>query len=117
MGAALDVFGSVTAPGRKVLVLGDMLELGEQSAILHAGLASVVRASGADRVHLVGAGMAALATALPDALVASHSHTAAEAEDVIVSDLAYGDALMIKGSNGVGLARIVNAVIARFGQS
>ncbi len=117
MSAALEVFGSVTAPGRKVLVLGDMLELGEQSAILHAGLASVVRASGADRVHLVGAGMAALAAALPDTLVASHSQTATEAEDVIVSDLAYGDALMIKGSNGVGLARIVNAVIARFGQS
>ena len=114
MGAALDVFTAVSVPGRKVLVLGDMLELGAQSDAHHAGLAGAVKASGAERVHLVGSGMAALAAALPGDLVASHSQTAGEAEDVIVADLAYGDALMIKGSNGVGLARIVNAIVARF---
>jgi UDP-N-acetylmuramoyl-tripeptide--D-alanyl-D-alanine ligase len=116
--AALSVFGDIAPPdGRKVLVLGDMLELGPQADMLHAGLADAVRASGAQRVHLVGPHMAALAAALPGELVASQSQTAAEAEDIIIADLAYGDALMIKGSNGVGLARIVNAITARFEQS
>ncbi|ODT79291.1 MAG: hypothetical protein ABS76_20770 [Pelagibacterium sp. SCN 64-44] len=115
--AALDVFSAVEAPGgRKVVVLGDMLELGEEAAALHAGLAEAVRASGAGRVHLVGRHVGALAAALPPGLVASHSPTAEQAEDVIVGDLAYGDAVMIKGSNGVGLARIVNAIAARFEQ-
>src|SRR5690606_13308761 len=45
--AALDVFAQQTAAGRKVLVLGDMLELGERSAELHAGLKDAVIASGA----------------------------------------------------------------------
>ncbi len=117
MAAALDVFAAVSAPGRKVLVLGDMLELGAEADALHASLANAVRASGADRVHLVGASMASLASALPGELVASHSKTAEQAQDVIVADLAYGDALMIKGSNGVGLARIVNAIVARFEMS
>ncbi|KKB10000.1 UDP-N-acetylmuramoyl-tripeptide--D-alanyl-D-alanine ligase [Devosia chinhatensis] len=116
--AALSVFADVDAPGgRKVLVLGDMLELGDQAEALHAGLNEAVRASGATRVHLVGPHMAALAAALPAALVASHFRTAEEAEDVIIADLAYGDAVMIKGSNGVGLSRIVNALVARFEHS
>ncbi len=118
MTAALSVFGDIAAPdGRKVLVLGDMLELGVDADALHAGLADAVRTSGAERVHLVGRHMAALAAALPVELVASQSQSAAEAEEVIIADLAYGDALMIKGSNGVGLARIVNAITTRFEMS
>lgn len=118
MVAALDVFASIDAPGgRKILVLGDMLELGNQAETLHAGLADAVRMSGADRVHLVGKHMAALAAALPEGLVSSHSETATNAQDVIVADLAYGDAIMVKGSNGVGLARIIDAITARFEQS
>lgn len=116
--AALDVFGAIAAPGgRKVLVLGDMLELGQDADALHAGLADAVRASGATRVHLVGRHMAALAAALPAGLVASQARNAEQAKDVIMDDLAYGDALMIKGSNGVGLGNIVGAVAERFGQS
>ncbi|UYO00775.1 MAG: UDP-N-acetylmuramoyl-tripeptide--D-alanyl-D-alanine ligase [Devosia sp.] len=116
MTAALDVVQALRPEGRKVVVLGDMLELGEASAAMHAGLAGAVGASGAERVHLVGRHMAALAAALPPDIVASHSQTAAEAENLIVDDLAYGDAVMVKGSNGVGLARIVTAIAARFGQ-
>ena len=118
MGAALEVFSSIEAPGgRKLVVLGDMLELGADADALHAGLVDAVRASGAERVHLVGPHMAALAAALPEALVASHSPTIAEAVDVIMGELAYGDALMVKGSNGVGLSRIVTEVKAKFAQS
>jgi len=116
--AALSVFGQIEpAGGRKVLVLGDMLELGPQADQLHAGLADAVRDSGAERIYLVGPHMAALAAALPDAVMAGHFPSAAEAVNVIVDDLAYGDALMVKGSNGVGLSRLVSAITTRFGQS
>lgn len=117
MTAALDVFAAIEPPdGKKVVVLGDMLELGDQAEALHASLAEAVAGSGATRVHLVGRHVAALAAALPAGLVASHSQTAEEAGDVIVGDLAYGDAVMIKGSNGVGLSRVVSAIAARFEQ-
>ncbi|WP_338719992.1 UDP-N-acetylmuramoyl-tripeptide--D-alanyl-D-alanine ligase [Devosia sp. XK-2] len=118
MGAALDVLASIVAPGgRKVIVLGDMLELGEAAQTMHAGLADAVRNSGAERVHLVGRAMAALAATLPPDLLTSHHNAIGEALEVIVGDLAYGDAVMIKGSNGVGLSRLVSEIKARFAQS
>lgn len=118
MRAALEVLSGVDqVQGRKVVVLGDMLELGAAADDLHAGLADVVLNSGATRVHLVGKHMAALAAALPETLVASHSSTIAEAVDVIIDDLAYGDAIMVKGSNGVGLSRLVAEIKTRFAQT
>ena len=118
MGAALEVFSTLEAPGgRKVLVLGDMLELGEAGAAMHAGLADAVKNSGAERVHLVGKSMAALAAALPRDLLASHHGSIEEGLDVIMADLAYGDAVMVKGSNGVGLSRVVTEIKSRFAQS
>lgn len=118
MTAALEVFAGVQSPsGRKILVLGDMLELGDESDRLHASLADAVKASGADRVHLVGRHIASLAADLPSQLVASQPHTVEQGMDAIVADLAYGDAIMVKGSNGVGLARVVSAIAARFGQN
>ncbi|MVS98722.1 UDP-N-acetylmuramoyl-tripeptide--D-alanyl-D-alanine ligase [Devosia marina] len=118
MGAALEVFSALEAPGgRKIVVLGDMLELGEAGAAMHAGLVDAVKNSGAERVHLVGESMAALAAVLPPALLAGHYNSIGEGLDVIVADLAYGDAVMVKGSNGVGLSRVVTEVKSRFAQS
>ncbi|WP_295809348.1 UDP-N-acetylmuramoyl-tripeptide--D-alanyl-D-alanine ligase [uncultured Nitratireductor sp.] len=118
MGAALEVFSTLEAPGgRKVVVLGDMLELGEAGAAMHAGLADAVKNSGAERVHLVGQSMTALAAALPGGLLASHHGSIEEGLDVIMADLAYGDAVMVKGSNGVGLSRVVTEIKSQFAQS
>lgn len=115
MAAALDVFAGQSAPGgRKVLILGDMLELGARSDELHASLAPAVRASGVDTIYLVGAGMGALAEALGQGHVAAHTQSQAEIRDIVVNGLAYGDAVMIKGSNGVGLAGIVKAIRDKF---
>ncbi|SEQ01462.1 UDP-N-acetylmuramoyl-tripeptide--D-alanyl-D-alanine ligase [Devosia sp. YR412] len=118
MTAALDVFAAQTAPGgRKLVILGDMLELGKQSASLHASLVPAVNASGAEGIYLVGAGMAALADALGPGRVAAHTQTAQEMAEIVLSDLAYGDAVMVKGSNGVGLARIVDKIRQQFGSN
>ena len=117
MTAALDVFGSVFAPnGKKVVVLGDMLELGEAGPALHAGLADTVRASGADKVYLVGPNMARLAEALPAALFSRHFTGIEQGLPELLAALAYGDAVMVKGSNGIGLSRLVAAIKDKFEQ-
>ena len=115
MTAALEVFAAQTAPGgRKVVILGDMLELGVQSPELHASLKPAVIASGAERIYLVGQAMGALAEALGPDRVAAHTQSAAEMADIVCNDLAYGDAVMVKGSNGVGLAGIVDQIRKQF---
>lgn len=115
MKAALDVFAAQRAPGgRKIVILGDMLELGTQSPALHSSLKDAVLASGAEGIYLVGQAMSALAEALGPERVAAHTQTAAEMVDVVRNDLAHGDAVMVKGSNGVGLAGIVDNIRRQF---
>ncbi|WP_193335217.1 UDP-N-acetylmuramoyl-tripeptide--D-alanyl-D-alanine ligase [Devosia beringensis] len=115
MRAALEVFAAQSAPdGRKVVVLGDMLELGPQSAELHASLRDAVMEAGVERLYLVGPAMTALAAAMGRERVTAHTQTAAEMAPILRNDLAYGDAVMVKGSNGVGLSSIVGQIAKRF---
>jgi UDP-N-acetylmuramoyl-tripeptide--D-alanyl-D-alanine ligase len=100
MAAALAVLGAM--PGRRLALLGDMRELGEQSAALHAGIAAPLAAAGVAEVALVGPEIAVLehdgATRLADAAAALAWARAT---------LKPGDVLLVKGSNGVGLGRVV----------
>jgi UDP-N-acetylmuramoyl-tripeptide--D-alanyl-D-alanine ligase len=106
MAATLAVFADEQAI-RKIAVLGDMYELGEGSRAFHEGLAGPVKASGAQMVILVGQAMGALANALEGKIDFVHVPDAATARDRLMAMLAPGDAVLIKGSNGVGLAAVV----------
>ena len=109
MAAALAVLGA-TAPapgGRRVAVLGDMLELGDAAAELHRELAPALAAAKVDRVFLVGAEMATLWAALPEARRGGLSGSAEEAIPALFAFLAAGDAVTVKGSYGMRLGRIV----------
>lgn len=113
--AALEVFASQEAPGgRKIVVLGDMLELGKESATLHASIADDVRASGADRIYLVGEHMRALAQALGGDRVTLYAKSVEELAEPLLDSLAYGDAVMVKGSNGMRLAGLVQKIRDKF---
>ena len=115
MVAALDVFAGQRAPGgKKVLVLGDMLELGTESPALHRALKQSVLDAGADRLYLVGPNMAALADSLGDGAVAGRAVTADGIAQIVLDELDYGDAIMVKGSNGVRLSGLVKAIRDRF---
>src|SRR5690606_12620062 len=104
MAAALELYRSIEPPaGRKVLVLGDMLELGAQSGALHATLRDAVLASGASRVFLVGSSMAALAQVIRDDVEVMHAPGIDEGQEAILAGLAHGDSVMVKGSKGVRL--------------
>ena len=94
-------------PGRHVAVLGEMREMGDKSIGYHASLAEPVLAAGVELAVLVGEAMRPLADALVNQIELRHVPDAAAALEVVRSTLRAGDSVLIKGSNGVGLARVV----------
>lgn len=100
-------------PGRKIAVLGEMRELGEHSDAFHAGLAEPIEAAGVGYAILVGDAMGALANALEGRLDFVHVPDAATARDRLTAVLAPGDAVLVKGSNGVRLSGVVAALAER----
>lgn len=109
MKATLSVLGAEPA-ARRIAVLGEMRELGENSSALHAELAEPVIAANVDFALLVGSGMAPLAAALEGRTEIFHAPDAATALETIVPLLRDGDAILIKGSNAVGLGRLVETL-------
>ncbi|MEC9344068.1 MAG: UDP-N-acetylmuramoyl-tripeptide--D-alanyl-D-alanine ligase [Pseudomonadota bacterium] len=97
--------------GRRIAVLGDMLELGKTSPRLHKALKKPLEASGIDLVYLVGPEMEALAGDLEPALLAGHFATAAELEKRLLAALRPGDVVMAKASLGTKFAGLVEALL------
>lgn len=116
MRAALAVLGGmpVGEGGRRIAVLGDMLELGAHSQKLHAGLAGVLAQAKVDRSLLGGTEMAALAAQLSADQPCKHRETAEALEPLVLETVQPGDVVMVKASNGAGFARIVAALLAEF---
>lgn len=112
MRATLAVLAETLAE-RRVAVLGEMRELGEQSADFHADLAEPIGQANVEALLLVGEGMAPLARALEGRIELIHVPDAAAAREVLDTMLRAGDAVLIKGSNGVGLSRVVAALAGR----
>jgi UDP-N-acetylmuramoyl-tripeptide--D-alanyl-D-alanine ligase len=109
MRATLAVLAAIPAT-RRLAVLGEMRELGEQSDAMHAALAAPIVEAGVERAVLVGEGMAPLAKALEGRIDLVHVPAAAEAQDELQTLLSPGDAVLVKGSNGVGLSALVAAL-------
>lgn len=93
--------------GRRVAVLGEMLELGPDSEAMHAALAGPLEAAGVSRVIGVGRLMRALLSALPKQIERQHAGDAGEALDLLGQSLRDGDVVLIKGSNASGVHKIV----------
>lgn len=111
MAATLAVLGAQPAQ-RRIAILGEMRELGAESAALHAGLAGPIVAAGVSIAVLVGTGMAPLADAL-SGKVDVHHVADADAALALARDLVRAeDAVLVKGSNAVGLARVVAGLTA-----
>lgn len=106
MRATLKVLAAERAD-RRIAVLGEMRELGESSDAYHAALAVPIDEAGVSRAVLVGQGMLPLAKALEGRIETVHVPDAAAAAQVLSDLIAPGDAVLVKGSNGVGLARVV----------
>ncbi|ETX26804.1 UDP-N-acetylmuramoyl-tripeptide--D-alanyl-D-alanine ligase [Roseivivax isoporae] len=98
------------ARGRRIAYLGDMGELGSGEAAAHAALAELPALGAVDVVHCVGPLMAHLHDALPPARRGRWCATGAEMAEGMHRDLDAGDVVLVKGSNYMGLARLVDAI-------
>jgi UDP-N-acetylmuramoyl-tripeptide--D-alanyl-D-alanine ligase len=110
MTATLKSLGSEKDVQRRIAVLGPMRELGEHGPALHAGLAPAVRAAHVDRLILIGDDMAPLADAVDGDIEITRADSVEEATDALMRILRPGDAVLVKASNSVGLARLVERV-------
>jgi UDP-N-acetylmuramoyl-tripeptide--D-alanyl-D-alanine ligase len=116
MAAALNVLGQapVGPHGRRIALLGDMLELGPTSAALHGGLLEAVRANHIDLVYCCGPLMRNLWDALSTGKRGGYAESALALEAQAVAAIRAGDAIMVKGSLGSKMKTIVNALEKRF---
>ncbi|MGU9978734.1 UDP-N-acetylmuramoylalanyl-D-glutamyl-2,6-diaminopimelate--D-alanyl-D-alanine ligase [Phreatobacter sp. HK31-P] len=114
--AALAVLGSTPKgpEGRRIAVLGDMLELGAEGPALHAAVAEPVDKAGIDLVFCSGPLMDNLWKALPPHRRGAYAATAAELEPMVIRALKAGDVAMVKGSRGSSMAPLVETLKASF---
>lgn len=97
--------------GRRIAVLGDMLELGEDAPALHAALAAPLRDYGVDRVYTAGPLMAHLFEALPASLRGEHADSAEVLAPRVTAGVHSGDVVVIKGSAGSRMGIVVAALL------
>jgi len=97
-------------PGRRrIAVLGDMLELGDEGPAEHLGLAGDV-ASAADKLFTCGPLMRLLYDAVPSALRARHAPDSGALAEIVAAAVRPGDAILVKGSLGSGMKLVVSAL-------
>jgi UDP-N-acetylmuramoyl-tripeptide--D-alanyl-D-alanine ligase len=115
MAAALDLLGrtKVDPPGRRIAVLGDMLELGKDGAKLHRALAEHVAHSRTDLVFLCGTQMASLWEALPANSRGAYRQKSTELASDLTRSLRAGDVVLVKGSFASNMAAIIDALKKR----
>jgi UDP-N-acetylmuramoyl-tripeptide--D-alanyl-D-alanine ligase len=112
MAAAVALLGQaeVGPQGRRIAVLGDMLELGDKGKPLHAAVAQAVETAKIDLVYCSGPLMHSLWEALPSSRRGGYAGTAAELEPAVLRAIRAGDAVMVKGSFGSKMGPIVKAL-------
>ncbi|WP_279358110.1 UDP-N-acetylmuramoylalanyl-D-glutamyl-2,6-diaminopimelate--D-alanyl-D-alanine ligase [Methylobacterium indicum] len=113
--AALSTLAGVETAGRRIAVLGDMMELGTDAPALHRDLAAAIEEHGIDLVLTAGPLMQELFEALPASRRAAARPSSAELVDPLLDLLRPGDAVVVKGSNSTRMGRIVEALKARYG--
>lgn len=114
MRAAIAVLGATPADGggRRIAVLGDMLELGKNSPELHAGLAPDLEGANVDLLFACGPNMAGLSAAVPSAMDALHTDNSDGLIGLLTETVHAGDVVTVKGSLGSRMAPVVEALLA-----
>jgi UDP-N-acetylmuramoyl-tripeptide--D-alanyl-D-alanine ligase len=112
MAASLALLGQtqIGAHGRRIAVLGDMLELGPRGRALHRGLIEPVLANAIDLVFCCGPLMKALWQALPAGRRGGYAEDSSALEPQVLSAIRAGDAVMVKGSLGSRMGPVVKAL-------
>jgi UDP-N-acetylmuramoyl-tripeptide--D-alanyl-D-alanine ligase len=111
MAATLKSLGAERDVSRRIAVLGPMRELGRHSAALHADLAPAVRNAHVDRLILIGDEMRPLAEQVVGSISFDLVANVEEATDSLIQIVRPGDAVLVKASNSVGLAKLVERMV------
>ena len=107
MAATLKALGEERDADRRIAVLGPMRELGEHSDELHAGLAQAVIDAKVDHLVLVGDDMRPLENALDGNVIVDRAENVEDATHILARLVRPGDAVLVKASNSIGLAKLV----------
>lgn len=99
--------------GRRIAILGDMLELGDDAPQLHADLASALDDAGIELVYACGPNMTHLWEMLPKTQRGAYAEDAAGLAETVVGAIEPGDVVMIKGSLGSRMGPLVDMLLAR----
>jgi UDP-N-acetylmuramoyl-tripeptide--D-alanyl-D-alanine ligase len=118
MTAALEEFSQLTTPGRKILVCGDMLELGDYAESMHREIGAKVAKADIDILWTVGSfsrfvAEEAIANGMSEERILS-CETSEEVSSSITSQLRKNDTVLIKGSRGIKLEDVVRQIESRF---
>ena len=110
MAAAMEVLATMPLHenGRRIAVLGDMLELGEDSGKWHRDLQKTIHKAGIDTVFLAGQEMAQLRNVLPAHQLGGYAVSAKELGPMLLESVRRDDVLMMKASNTINFAHLVN---------
>jgi UDP-N-acetylmuramoyl-tripeptide--D-alanyl-D-alanine ligase len=111
MAATLKALGEEQGVARRIAVLGPMRELGEHAEEIHAGLAPSVLAAKVDQLILVGEDMRALENALAKAVPVTRADSVSAASEALARMVRPGDAVLVKASNSIGLAKLVEHMV------
>jgi UDP-N-acetylmuramoyl-tripeptide--D-alanyl-D-alanine ligase len=111
MAATIKSLGAEKDATRRIAVLGPMRELGEHSAALHAALAPAVRDAHVDRLILIGDEMRPLAEEVVGIISYDLVSNVDEANDALMQMVRPGDVVLVKASNSVGLAKLVERMV------
>jgi len=111
MAATLKSLGAEREVTRRIAVLGPMRELGAHSGALHAALAPAVTDAHVDRLILIGEEMRPLAEQIVGTISFDLVADVDEATDTLMHMVHPGDAVLVKASNSVGLARLVERMV------
>jgi len=114
MAAAIANLGTAQAT-RRIAVLGDMLELGDESHAMHADLAEAIADARVDLVFLCGVQMAALWEKIPPSRRGAFGAKSADIVEPLLAALQDGDRVLVKGSFGSKMAVVVDALKSRAG--
>jgi len=118
MAAALEVLAAArprdgvgrVSKGRRIAILGDMLELGVGEEALHAGLADLPGILSIDEIHCVGPRMRSLWEALPEVQRGKWTETPQDLADQAHRLIDAGDVVLVKGSKGSRVSLVVDAL-------
>ncbi len=103
--------------GRRIAVLGDMLELGDDAEVLHRDLCGAIDEAGVDKVYACGVLMESLWQQLPPFRQTLWKPTSGELEKQLLADIRAGDVIMIKGSLGSKMGPLLDAIKGRFSKA